>query len=116
MQELSAADWALKEVEAVRDEPANRLELLKRTYHGPTGRAPHHLPFRRAAMSFMRWQLKRGVLAPLTATSAGSPWWRAANERLLRDGCEAVARSGGRGGAPSSPAIELWMSFIADPR
>ncbi len=116
MQELSAADWALKQVEAVRDQPAQRLELLKRTYNGPSGRAPHHLPFRRAAISFMGWQLKRGVLAPLTATSAGSPWWRAANERLLRDGCEAVARSGGRGGAPSSPAIELWMSFVADPR
>jgi len=116
MQELSAADWALEQVEAVREEPGKRLELLAQTYHGPTGRAPHHLPFRRAAMSFMRWQLKRGVLAPLTATSAGSPWWRAANERLLRDGCEAVARSGGRGGTPSSPAIELWMAFIADPR
>ena len=116
MEELSAADWALKQVEAVREEPAKRLELLERTYHGPTGQAPHHLPFRRAAMAFMRWQLARGVLAPLHATPAGSPWWRAANERLLRDGCEAVARSGGRGGAPSSPAIQLWMSFIADPR
>ena len=116
MEELSAADWALKQVEAVREEPAKRLALLERTYHGPTGRAPHHLPFRRAAMAFMRWQLARGVLAPLHATPAGSPWWRAANERLLRDGCEAVARSGGRGGAPSSPAIQLWMSFVADPR
>ena len=64
----------------------------------------------------MRWQLTRGVLAPPDATPAGSPWWRAANERLLRDGCEAVARSGGRGGAPSSAAIPLWMSFVADPR
>ena len=116
MDELSAVGWALKQVAAVREEPAKRLELLERTYHGPTGRAPHHLSFRRAAMAFMHWQLARGVLAPLHATPAGSPWWRAANERLLRDGCEAVARSGGRGGAPSSPAIQLWMSFIADPR
>ena len=116
MVELSAADWALKQVEAVREAPAKRLALLERTYHGPTGRAPQHLPFRRAAMAFMRWQLTRGVLAPLHAMPAGSPWWRAANERLLRDGCEAVARSGGRGGAPSSPAIQLWMSFVADPR
>jgi hypothetical protein len=112
MKQLSAADWALEQVEAVRDEPAKRLDLLARTYHGPFGEAPHHLPFRRAALAFMRWTLDRGVLAP----TAGSPWWRAVNERLLRDGCEAVARSGGRGGAPSSPAIELWMSFIADPR
>jgi hypothetical protein len=116
MAELSAADWALKQVEAVREEPAKRLELLERTYHGPTGHAPHHLPFRRAAMAFMRWELEREVLAPLHTTPSGSPWWRAVNERLLRDGCEAVARSGGRGGAPSSAAIPLWMSFIANPR
>jgi len=114
--ELSAADWALQQVEAVRDEPAKRLELLERTYHGPTGHAPHHLPFRRAAMAFMRWELARKVLAPLHGTPAGSPWWRAVNDRLLRDGCEAVARSGGRGGAPSSAAISVWMSFVADPR
>ncbi|MFN8450234.1 MAG: hypothetical protein U0521_17025 [Anaerolineae bacterium] len=112
MPEHSAADWALRQVEAVRDDPARRLELLERTYHGPTGEAPHHLPFRRAAMAFMRWTRARGVLAP----SVGSAWWRAVNERLLRDGCEAVARSGGRGGAPSSPTIDLWMAFIADPR
>jgi hypothetical protein len=116
MGELSAADWALSQVETVREEPAKRLELLERTYHGPTGEAPHHLPFRRAAMAFMGWELARNVLAPLHAKPAGSPWWRAVNERLLRDGCEAVARSGGRTGAPSSPAIPLWMSFVADPR
>ena len=115
MEELSAADWALKQVEDVREEPSRRLELLERTYNGPTGHAPHHLPFRRAAVAFVNWLLNRGVLAPLQATHAGSPWWRAVNERLLRDGCETVARSGGRGGAPSSQAIELWMSFVADP-
>ena len=116
MAELSAADWALERVEAVREEPARRLELLERTYQGPTGQAPHHLPFRRAAMAFMHWELARDVLAPVDATPGGSPWWRTVNERLLRDGCEAVARSGGRGGAPSSPAIPLWMSFVANPR
>jgi hypothetical protein len=116
MAELSAADWALRQVEAVRDEPAKRLELLERTYHGPSGHAPLHLPFHRAASAFMRWTLARGVLAPLNVTPAGSLWWRAVNECLLRDGCEAVARSSGRGGAPSSPAILLWMAFIADPR
>ena len=111
----TAAAWALSQVEAVRDNPAARLELVARTYHGPLGRAPRHLPFRRAAMSFMRWQLSRGVLAPLHAIPPGSLWWRGVNERLLRDGCEAVARSGGLAGAPSSHTVELWMSFVADP-
>jgi hypothetical protein len=102
-------------VQAVRDDPAARLELAARTYLGPTGSAPRQLPFRRATLSFMRWQLSRGVLAPMNAASPGSPWWRAVNERLLRDGCEVVARSGGMGGTPSSRAVELGMSFAADP-
>jgi hypothetical protein len=110
MNNLSAAGWALEQVAGVREEPARRLDLLDRTYHGPASSALQHLPFRRAAMAFMRWQMARGVLA-----TAGSPWWRAVNERLLRDGCEAVARSGGRGGAPSSPTIPFWECFIADP-
>jgi hypothetical protein len=114
-QAATAAEWAADQVTAVRDNPAARLALVMRTYHGPTGDAPRHLPFRRAALSFMHWQLERGVLAPLTAKPPGSPWWREVNERLLRDGCEAVARSGGLGGDASSPTIELWMSFIADP-
>ncbi|WP_237737220.1 hypothetical protein [Rhodococcus sp. 21391] len=90
----SAAEWARSQVHAVCDDPAVRLELIARTYHGPIGNAPRHLPFRRAALSFMRWPIGRGVLAPLGAMPPGSPWWRAVNERLMRDGCEAVARSG----------------------
>ena len=90
------------QVASARDDPAARLALLVRTYHGPTGRAPRHLRFRRAALSFMRWQVQRGVLDPLDASPPGSVWWRAINERLLRDGCEAVALVGGLAGEPSS--------------
>ena len=110
-----AALSAIRQVAVVRDDPAARLELAIATYHGPTGRAPRHLPFRRAAMSFMRWEADRGVLNPIDANPPGSPWWRAMNERLLRDGCEAVARSRGLRGEVSSPTIELWMAFIATP-
>jgi len=95
-----AAAWASAQVAAVRDSPGQRIELLSRTYHGPFGSAPRHLPFRRAAMSFMRWQAGRGVLNPLAGEPPGSRWWRAVNERLLRDGCEAVAR---------------WMAFVESP-
>ncbi|PKN79854.1 MAG: hypothetical protein CVU47_09980 [Chloroflexi bacterium HGW-Chloroflexi-9] len=103
------------QVAAVLDDPASRLALLARTYRGPDGDAPRRLPYRRAALSFMRWQLRRGVLEPLDATPPGSQWWRAINERLLRDGCEAVALAGGLGGEPSSPAVRLWLAFIARP-
>jgi hypothetical protein len=103
------------QVAAVRDDPAQRLALAGLTYKGPTGHAPHHLPFRRAAISFMGWEARRGVLNALDADPPGSRWWRAMNERLLRDGCEAVARAGGHGGVISSPTIELWSDFVANP-
>jgi hypothetical protein len=113
--EGSALAVAQAQVAAVRDDPGARLELIKRTYHGPTGSAPHHLPFRRAALSFMHWQAKRGVLNPLNGSPPGSPWWRQMNECLLQDGCEAVALAGGLTGPPSSPALGLWLGFVATP-
>jgi hypothetical protein len=114
-QDRNAATWAAARVAAVRDDPAARLALIARTYRGPAGRAPRHLPFRRAALSFMRWQAHRGVLNPLDASPPGSVWWREINERLLRDGCEAVALVGGSAGEPSSRTVRLWLGFIATP-
>ena len=114
-REVSALAWAEAQVAAARDDPAKRLALLVRTYRGPAGRASRHLPFRRAALSFMCWQIDRGLLNPLGATPPGSVWWRAVNERLLRDGCESVALSGGRLGKPSSLPVWLWVRFIARP-
>ena len=110
-----ALDFARTEVAGVRDDPAARLALMAEVFRGPTGNAPRHLPFRRAALSFMRWQARRGVLDPLDATPPGSVWWRAVNERLLRDGCETVALFGGLAGPPSSPAVRLWLEFGARP-
>jgi len=111
----TALAFAESQVAAVRDDPAARLDLVERTYHGPTGHAPRHLPFRRAAMSFMRWQANRGVLDPLDASPPGSPWWRGVNERLLRDGCESVALVGDLPGEPSSRSVRLWLDFVERP-
>jgi hypothetical protein len=113
--DAGALTSAEAQVAAVRDDPAARLALMARVFHGPTGRAPRHLPFRRAALSFMRWQARRGVLNPLDASPPGSVWWRAVNERLLRDGCETVALLGGLAGQPSSQAVRLWLEFSARP-
>jgi len=63
----------------------------------------------------MRWQVRRGLLNPLDTAPSGSLWWRSMNERLLLDGCEALALAAGRGGDPSSPAVGLWLDFIANP-
>jgi hypothetical protein len=114
-QPAAALAWAEGEVAAARDDPAARLALMSRLFRGPTGRAPQHLPFRRAALSFMRWQARRGVLNRLEASPPGSVWWRAMNERLLRDGCETVALLGGLAGEPSSHAVRFWLAFSARP-
>ena len=113
--QAGALDLARAQVAAARDDPAARLALMARVFHGPTGRAPRHLPFRRAALSFMHWQARRGVLNPLDASPPGSVWWRAVNERLLSDGCETVALLGGLAGEPSSHAVRLWLEFAARP-
>jgi hypothetical protein len=111
----TAAEWAAAQVARVRDDPSGRMALLARTYRGPLGRSRRHEPFRRAATSFMHWQAERGVLRPTDGNLPGSRWWRAVNERLLLDGCEAMARAGGLAGESSSPTIGQWMSFIASP-
>jgi hypothetical protein len=113
--QTNALVWAEAQVSAVRDDPMARLALIDRTYLGPEGHAPQHLPYRRAALSFMRWQVDRGVLASLSASSPGSVWWRAVNENLMRDGCESVALVGGLAGKPSSQAVYLWLEFIEKP-
>ena len=110
-----ALAWADAQTAAARDDPAARLALMERLFRGPTGRAPRHLPFRRAALSFMRWQAQRGLLNPLDASPPGSIWWRAMNECLLRDGCEAIALVGGLPGVASSQAVRLWLQFAANP-
>jgi hypothetical protein len=111
----SAVTWAEDQIAAVRDDPAGRIALMERCYHGPFGQAPRHLPYRRAALSFMRWQLRRGVLHPADSARPGSRWWRAVNERLLRDGCEAVALSGELTGPASSRTVQYWTSFADAP-
>ena len=58
-----ASATAEARVTAVRDDPAARLALMAELFDGPTGSAPRHRPFRRAALSFMRWQARRGLLS-----------------------------------------------------
>jgi hypothetical protein len=113
--QAAALASAEAQVAAVRDDPAARLALMARLFKGPTGSAPRHRPFRRAALSFMRWQAQRGLLNSLGVFPPGSVWWRAMNERLLRDGSEAVGLLGGLTGEPSSQAVRLWLEFSERP-
>jgi hypothetical protein len=107
----SAAAQATEAVAAVRDEPLRRLQLGRRFYDLQSGIAR----YRRAEMAFMRWQVERGVLAGPNDRRPGSPWWRAVNERLLRDTYEAGVLAGSRRGAASSSSVEKWLQFLDAP-
>jgi hypothetical protein len=111
----SAADVALAKVAAVRDDPGARLALMRNSYRVPSKVDRGYLPYRQAASAFMRWQLRRGLLNPPDAPTPGSPWWRAMNERLLQDGCEARALAFGSPGSTSSPTVSAWLEFIRHP-
>jgi hypothetical protein len=112
---VTAATIAARRVAAVRDDPHGRLELLRSSYEPRPGGTPVHLPYPRAALAFMGWQLRRGLLNPPEHDRPGSRWWRAINERLLRDTCEARSRILGHPGPASSPSIEPSVRFARQP-
>jgi hypothetical protein len=112
-----AAAEALGLVAAVRDDPGRRLELARRFYDDRPGHVSIR-SYRRAEVAFMRWQLRRGLLAPPDAARPGSQWWRAVNEGLLRDTWEAdrlLAGSGFRAGPASRPSVSRWSGFLRRP-
>ncbi|HTQ21500.1 hypothetical protein [Mycobacterium sp.] len=115
MPPQSAAAVALARVEAVRDDPDARLSMMRRSYRVPSHVDRGYLPFRGAASAFMRWQLRRGLLNPVDAPNPGSRWWRAMNERILYDVCEARALAFGSPGPASCPSVSVWLDFIHQP-
>ncbi|MFC5140835.1 hypothetical protein ACFPK1_21550 [Actinomycetospora rhizophila] len=108
----TAAELARARVEAVRDDPAARLALMHRLYRGEDAT---FLPYRRGAVAFTRWQVRRGLLRPPHGPRAGSPWWRAVNERLLRDGWEARALDDGHDPAGGTATALPTLEFIRHP-
>jgi len=111
----SAAQYAADQVDSVQDDPTGRFALLRSLYEDLSGFPRRHLPYRRAALAFMDWQLQRGVLNRLDSPEAGSPWWRAVNVGLIRDTAEARARVLGCTGLPSSEPVRFWLTFIEHP-
>jgi hypothetical protein len=111
----TAAEYAAEQVASVNEDPAARLALLRSLYEAPPGRPERHLPYRRAALAFMGWELRRGLLNPVSGQAPGSPWWRAVNDRLLRDTAEARARELGLGGPMSSSSVADAMTFVRQP-
>jgi hypothetical protein len=109
-----AAEQALRMVEDVQDDPARRMHLASAFYDD----RPHGVSidrYRRAELSFMHWQVRRGALASPTGPQPGSHWWRAINARLLCDSWEAHHLAAGAPGPASRPAVTRWMEFLGKP-
>jgi hypothetical protein len=111
---MTAEEQAAAMVAAVADDPGLRLELAARCYDRRPGR-PGIRSYRRAELAFMRWQLRRGVLAGPHADPPGSPWWRAVNEGLLRDAWQARLLDSGEPGTASRPSVTCWIHFLRQP-
>jgi hypothetical protein len=111
----TASEVAAARVAAARDDPAERLKLAAGNFE--CGVSPDGLwrRFARSELAFVEAQIARGVLAPLDGPEPGSPWWRAVNERLLRDTIEATLLRRGRAGRPSAASVELWLAFVDQP-
>jgi hypothetical protein len=69
----------------------------------------------RGELSFLRWQIDRGVLDQPAAEGGGSAWWRAINDQLLRHQVEAALLADGSPGAPSSQNVARWLEFMRAP-
>ena len=113
--DIPAATIAVRRVAEVRDSPPGRRELLASSYAPLAGAPPLHLRYRRAALAFMDWQVRRGLLNPPDHERPGSPWWRVVNERLLRDTCEARARILGHPGPDSASSVAASVAFARAP-
>ena len=111
----TANEYAADLVASVRDDPGERLALMRSLYEAEPGHPELHLPYRRAALGFMGWQLRRGLLNAPGDEVPGSPWWRAVNERLLRDTAEARGQVLGLGGPISSWSAACCVDFAQRP-
>lgn len=112
---VTAGDYADESVSRVSADPAARLAFLRELYKVPPDADRGYLPFRRAASAFMGWQIRRGLLNSESASTPGSPWWRAVNDSLLRDTCEASAIAFGRPGSPRTASVAATLDFIRTP-
>ena len=111
----AAAQEAATRVAAVRDDPSGRLQLAAANLECRLTGRPFRNQFARSELAFLRSQIARGVLARLDGPDSGSPWWRAVNERLLRDTTEATLLVADGPGDPSAASVELWLDFARRP-
>jgi uncharacterized protein with NAD-binding domain and iron-sulfur cluster len=111
-------------VAAVRDDAEARLKMREQfyaKYPGPGKVAPG---FGRSELDFMRWEIRRGTLAPIVAldpkvergAQGGSPWWRAVNLRLVYHAeLASLIHERAPDLSPGMTAVRAWLEYIRNP-
>jgi hypothetical protein len=105
---------AAARVDAVADSTEKRYRLAAAFYDSPCASRDCR-PYAVAELSFLRWEIGRGVLNEQAAERRGSPWWRAINHKLLCDKVEAELLADASNGAASSRNVALWLEFMRAP-
>lgn len=67
-------------------------------------------------LAFIKWEIKRGVLNPLSATPSGSEWWRAVNSYFLYVGTLAqLIHESGEDFKDLPTPVTFWLAYINEP-
>ena len=67
-------------------------------------------------IAFFEWEIRRGVLNPLTAEQPGSAWWRAVNEQFLINSQTAMLIFEANASLSDVPnAIKYWLDYLKKP-
>lgn len=69
-------------------------------------------------LAFMRWEIRRGVLNPVTGVEhAGSDWWRAVNSQFLYlSELAGLVAEAGLGSSVDDIDVRYWLDYFADPK
>jgi hypothetical protein len=113
MQAGEAALMAAARIEEIQTSTDSRYRLAEAFYKGRDGSRKRGR-YGRGQLSFLRWQIDRGVLDP-TSAGGGCFWWRAVSDMLLRHQVEADLLSETGSDAASSRQVGLWLEFIRAP-
>src|SRR3954453_21130261 len=109
------AKQAFQTVTAVSDDPEARYALRVRFYDKYSFSDDGGAGYGNSELAFMRWEIERGVLAPLVAARPGSRWWRDVNSSLLFVAeLAALAYESGEAVAVP-PGARRWLDYIREP-
>jgi hypothetical protein len=121
---MSASPEALQaqaraRVAAVADSPDGRLALREAFYERfgfpARDRLCPRAGFGASELDFLRWEIRRGVLNPLSAPAPGSAWWREVNANLLLHAELAALLSDAGYSRADDAATQQWLSYIQEP-